>query len=58
MSRSYRHHPFRGITTCESEKDDKRLAHRVYRHTIRQRLLTARYPLYPPKNAMLKRYAG
>ena len=53
MSRSHRHHPFRGITTCESEKDDKQLAHRVYRHTLRQRLLAARYPLDPPMNATL-----
>lgn len=54
MSRSYRRHPFRGITTCESEKDDKRLAHRVYRHTIWQHLLAARYPLDPPANVAVE----
>lgn len=43
MSRSYRRHPFRGITTCPSEKEDKQFAHRAYRHTIRQRLLAARH---------------
>lgn len=40
MSRSRRKHPYTGITTCESEKDDKREAHRRYRHAVRQRLQT------------------
>jgi hypothetical protein len=52
VSRSFKHHPFCGITTCDSEKDDKRLAHRVYRHAIRQQLLAARYPLDPPLDAL------
>ena len=38
MSRSRRKHPCTGITTCESEKDDKREAHRRFRHAVRQRL--------------------
>ena len=38
LSRSRRKHPYIGITTCESEKDDKREAHRRYRHAVRQRL--------------------
>ncbi len=32
MSRSRKHNPFRGITTAESEKSDKRLANRTLRH--------------------------
>lgn len=32
MSRSYRHSPFIGMTTAESEKDDKRRARRNLRH--------------------------
>ena len=32
MSRSRKHNPFRGITTAESEKWDKRLANRTLRH--------------------------
>ena len=31
MSRSYRKHPFRGVTTCESEKQEKQAWHRAYR---------------------------
>lgn len=39
MSRSRRHNPFCGITTCTSEKDDKRQAHQAhqaYRVHVRQ----------------------
>lgn len=36
MSRSRRHNPFCGITTCTSEKDDKRQAHQAYRAHVRQ----------------------
>ncbi len=40
MSRSRRKHPYTGITTCRSEKDDKREAHRRFRHAVHQRLNT------------------
>ena len=35
MSRSRRKHPFRGITSAESEKDDKRRYNRHYRRVCR-----------------------
>jgi hypothetical protein len=38
MSRSRRKRPFRGITTCESEKEDKQHAHRAYRHAVKQHM--------------------
>lgn len=41
MTRSRRKHPFAGITTCASERDDKRRAHRAERQTIRRRLRVA-----------------
>jgi len=41
LSRSRRKHSHTGITTCESEKDDKREANRRYRHAVRQRLQTS-----------------
>ena len=42
MSRSYRRHPFCGITTCTSEKEDKQMAQRAHRRSIHQRLVAAR----------------
>lgn len=38
MSRSYRKHPFGGITTATSEKWDKRHANRTLRHANKNRL--------------------
>jgi len=35
MSRSYRRTPIRGVTTCESEKADKRRDHHVQRNRWR-----------------------
>ena len=36
MSRSRRKHPFRAITTAESEKQDKRAYNRGFRHATKQ----------------------
>lgn len=36
MSKSYRKHPICGMTTAESEKKDKQLAHRRERRIVRQ----------------------
>ena len=36
MSRSKRKTPITGMTTCESEKQDKRLANRIHRRNIKQ----------------------
>lgn len=36
MSRSFRRSPFCGMTTAESEKKDKQLAHRRERRIVRQ----------------------
>lgn len=38
MSRSFRHSPFTGHTTAESEKKDKRLANRRERRVVQQKL--------------------
>jgi len=46
MSRSKRKTPITGITTARSEKLDKKLWHRAYRHAERQRLHSNRYS-YP-----------
>lgn len=35
MSHSFRHIPRGGITTCESEKQDKRKANRKFRRLVR-----------------------
>ena len=40
MSRSRKKHPFSGITTATSEKQDKRLANRSLRRRIRVMLAT------------------
>lgn len=45
MSRSYRKTPIVGITTCRSEKEDKRLANRVVRARNRQRMRVGLEPL-------------
>lgn len=34
MSRSVRHSPFMGITCCDSEKSDKRIANRKLRRRV------------------------
>lgn len=36
MSRSYKKTPISGITTCRSEKQDKRIANRIHRRNIKQ----------------------
>ena len=36
MSRSHYHTPIRGITTCPSEKSDKAIANRRFRHRVNQ----------------------
>ncbi len=36
MTKSHRKSPFRGITSAESEKDDKAASHRAYRRKIKQ----------------------
>lgn len=38
MSRSYRKTPICGHTTADSEKQDKRIANRSFRRTVRQQL--------------------
>lgn len=44
MSRSYRKTPICGITTAESEKQDKRLANRLFRRNARQLLKLGKEP--------------
>jgi len=39
MSRSFKHTPICGITTCHSEKHDKRLANRAERRIVKNLLL-------------------
>ena len=36
MARSHRHKPIISVNTCESEKEDKRLAHRKARAQVRE----------------------
>lgn len=43
VSRSRRKTPITGITTARSEKFDKKIWHRAYRHAERQRLHTNPY---------------
>lgn len=45
MSRSFRHTPVAGITTAQSEKDDKRRANRRIRSVNRQRVRAGLDPL-------------
>jgi hypothetical protein len=49
MSRSRRHFPACGITTARSEKEDKRIHNRRFRHRIKQALkpLTRKQMFYP-----------
>lgn len=35
MSRSRKKHPICGITTCKSEKQDKRIINRIIRHKVK-----------------------
>ena len=42
MSHSYRHTPITGITTAESEKRDKQLASRRWRHAVREAIRRGR----------------
>ena len=39
MSRSYRKNPAGGVTTCQSEKQDKRRGNRSYRKRVRMAIL-------------------
>lgn len=41
MSRSFKHTPITGNTTCRSEKNDKRLANRAERRIVRHLLHVA-----------------
>ena len=41
MSRSKRKNPFCGMTTSESEKEDKRIYNRRFRHKIKQEIHTS-----------------
>lgn len=45
MSRSHKHTPITGITTAESEKDDKRMANRRERARNRQRVRQGMEPM-------------
>jgi hypothetical protein len=38
MSRSRRKRPFRGFSSSDTEKDDKRMANRKFRRKVKQRL--------------------
>lgn len=42
MSRSFRRTPIFPITTCESEKEDKRIANRAFRRKTKVAILTGR----------------
>ena len=44
MSRSRRKRPFRGFSTSETEKEDKRLANRKLRRKVRQALAVEEAP--------------
>jgi len=44
MSRSYRKSPFIGITCCDSEKDDKRIANRKLRKAVKKSILVGCEP--------------
>lgn len=45
MSRSYKHTPIGGITTCRSEKKDKQRANRLFRRTNKIHTLNEKEPL-------------
>lgn len=47
MSRSRRKMPFIGVTTANSEKQDKRLAHRRWRHVVKQILACNPHAVLP-----------
>ena len=42
MSRSKKKKPIFGYTTCESEKEDKRITNRKYRRKINQSLISGK----------------
>lgn len=44
MSRSLRHSPFMGITCCDSEKSDKRIANRKLRRRVIEAIRGDREP--------------
>ena len=46
MSRSYKKTPISGLTTAKSEKEDKRLANRLFRRTSRNCIKSNRDPFY------------
>lgn len=45
MSRSRRHVPISGITTCRSEKDDKRVYNRIFRRVSAESIRNDSEPL-------------
>jgi len=47
MSRSHRKVPITGVTTSESEKHDKIIAHRRYRHAVRDALTSGKHDKLP-----------
>jgi hypothetical protein len=49
MSRSFRHRPFAGITTSDSEKKDKQIEHRAERAAVRESLSAFREPDLRPR---------
>lgn len=46
MSRSYKKTPISGLTTAKSEKEDKRLANRLFRRASRNRIKSNQEPFY------------
>lgn len=46
MSRSYRKTPITSFTTAKSDKEDKKLANRLFRRASRNRIKSNREPFY------------
>ena len=46
MSRSYKKTPITAFTTAKSDKEDKRLANRLFRRASRNRIKSNREPFY------------
>lgn len=46
MSRSYKKTPICGLTTAKSDKEDKRLANRLFRRASRNHIKSNREPFY------------
>jgi len=49
MSRSFKKRAICGITTCESEKQDKKLAHRKFRRRVKHLLQRGSIELLPTR---------